>query len=296
MPPTLEARFPILDRLQDSFDPISEAEVRTLEADLGVTLPQDYVEFLLQYNAAYMQHPVEFRVREQGPFVEGGTFDRCLGIVKEWPECESGWNIDTNVEALDQRIPAGLVPIADSGTDPICIGVTADNYGKIYLWDSVDEGADDNTYLVADSFTEFLGCLTPGDESYTYVEELPIFQAIERGELPTVEAYLADGGKVDCRNGEGQTLLMCAARTAWPKIVRLLLQRGADPSARDANDCTPVYHAAMGQSDDGLKLLFAAGADTRYCDERGRTLVKLAEDRAYYRIARLLEKHAAGLL
>ncbi len=69
-------------------------------------------------------------------------------------------------------------------------------------------------------------------------------------------------------------------------------ERGADPSTRDANDRTPVYHAAMGQSNDSLKLLFAAGADTRYCDDRGRTLVKLAEERAYYRIARLLAKHS----
>jgi ankyrin repeat protein len=84
---------------------------------------------------------------------------------------------------------------------------------------------------------------------------------------------------------------MCAARTAWPKIVKLLLDRGANPSARDGNDCTPVYHAAMRTSIDGLKLLFAAGAETRYCDERGRTLVQLAEDRAYYRIARVLAKH-----
>ncbi len=121
-------------------------------------------------------------------------------------------------------------------------------------------------------------------------------QAVERGELGQTEAHLADGGKDDCRNQQGQTLLMCAARTAWPKIVRLLLQRGADPSTRDANDCTPGYHAAMGLSIDSLKLLIAASAETRYCDERGRTLIKLAEDRAYYRIARLLKKHSDGLL
>ncbi len=292
MVPSLEMSFPILERLQDSFDPMSEADVRLLEKRLGIAFPHDYIDFLLQYNAPYAQHPIEFRVRSPGPFVTFGNLVQCLGIVKDWPECEAGWNIETGVETFEDRIPTGLIPVADSGSDPICIAVTLENYGKIYLWDSVDEGADDNTYLVADSFTEFLGCLTPGDESYEYVEELPIFQAVERGQLGHVEAYLADGGKVDCRNQQGETLLMCAARTAWPKIVRLLLARGADANTRDANDCTPVYHAAMGQSNDSLKLLFAAGADTHYCDERGRTLIKLAEDRAYYRIARLLEKYS----
>ncbi len=292
MVPSLEVTFPVLERLQDSFDPVSKADVRLLEKRLGIELPRDYVDFLYQYNAPYAQHPIEFRVRNPGPFVKFGILVHCLGIVKDWPECETGWDIEDGVETFSDRIPTGLVPVAHSASDPICIGVTPENYGKVYLWDSVDEGADDNTYLVADSFTEFLGCLTPGDESYEYVEELPIFQAAERGQRTDVEAYLADGGKVDCRNAAGETLLMCAARTAWPKIVRLLLERGADPSTRDANDCTPVYHAAMGQSNDSLKLLFAAGADTRYCDDRGRTLIKLAEERAYYRIARLLEKHS----
>lgn len=288
-----EARFPVLDRLQDSFDPVSSEDVRSLESELRVTLPQDYVEFLLQYNAAYAQHPLGFRVRDPGPFVKTGSLDCCLGIVKVWPESESGHAIRTVAKDYDQRIPTGLLPIAHSGPDPICLGASANYRGQVYLWDSVDEGADNNTYLVADSFTEFLGCLTPGDESYEYVENLPIFQAVERGQLRDVEMYLVDGGNADCRNEQGETLLMCAARTAWPRIVKLLLDRGANPSARDANDCTPVYHAAMRQSNDSLKLLFAAGAETRYCDDRGRTLIQLAEDRAYYRIARLLAKHTA---
>ena len=293
MPREFEITFPILERLQDSFAPMSVEDVCALESELGTTFPTDYVSFLLQYNAARMQHPIEFPVCDPSPFVRGGSLENCLGIIKESPECRTGSNIRLSVKAYAQRIPTEMVPIADTGNNPICLGVAGDSYGKVYLWDSVDEGADNNTYLVADSFTEFLGCLTPGDESYEYVENLPIFQAIERGQLPDVEAYLADGGKIDCRNEQGETLLMCAARTAWPKIVKLLLDLCANPSARDANDCTPVYHAAMRTSVDSLKLLFAAGADPRYCDHRGRTLIQLAEDRAYYRIARLLVKHTA---
>jgi SMI1/KNR4 family protein SUKH-1/ankyrin repeat protein len=285
----------ILDRLQDSFDPIAEGEVRALEADLDVSFPADYVEFLSRYNCAYMRHSVGFRVRNPGPFIEDGTFDNSFGIVKEWPESETGCNIRWHVEVMAGRIPPDLVAIADSGSDLICMGFAPENYGRIFLWDMVDEGADDNTYLVADTFGEFLRGLYPEDESYTYVEELPIFHAVERGELTTVHDFLADGGKVDCRNAQGETLLMCGARTCWPKIAQLLLDHGADPNTRDANQCTPVYHAAMGQSNDGLKLLFAAGADPRYCDDRGRTLVKLAEERAYYRIARTLEKQLALL-
>jgi ankyrin repeat protein len=293
MPREFEIAFPILERLQDSFDPMSVEDVRALELELGTTFPADYVSFLLQYNAERMQHPIEFPVRHPSPFVRGGSLENCLGIIKESPECRTGNNIRLSVKAYARRIPAEMVPIADTGNDPICLGIAGNSYGKVYLWDSIDEGADNSTYLVADSFTEFLGCLTAGDESYEYVENLPIFQAAESGQLRDVETYLTDGGKVDCRNEEGQTLLMCAARTAWPKIVKILLERGANPSSRDANDCTPVYHAAMRTSVDSLMLLFAASAEKRYCDDRGRTLIQLAEDRAYYRIARLLAKHTS---
>ena len=289
----MDSQLPILERLQDSFGPLDEADVRELEADLGVTFPADYAAFLMQYNCAYMQHPVEFNVRSPGRFVEGGTFDNTLGIVKEEPYCETGCNIRWNVEVLEGSIPGGLVPIAHSGMDPICIRVTPTNHGRIYLWDREDEGADFNTYVVADSFSEFLNLLYPGDESYTYVEELPVFQAIERGKFASVREYLADGGKVDCRNAQGQTLLMCAARTCWPKIVALLIEQGAQLNTRDVDECTPIYHAAIGQSHDSLQLLLKAGADPRYCDDRGRTLVKLLDERAYFRIARTLEKHLA---
>jgi hypothetical protein len=287
-------QLPILDRLQDSFGPLDEADVRELEAELGVTFPQDYAAFLMQYNCAYMNHRVKFNVRKPGRFVTGGSLDKTLGIVEEPPYSETGCNILWNVDVLEGSIPTGLVPIADSGADSICIRVTRTNHGRVYLWDWEDEGADFNTYVVADSFTEFLGLLYPGDEAYTYVEELPVFKAVERGEFACLQEYLADGGKVDCRNAQGQTLLMCAARTCWPKIVAMLIERGAQLDTQDADECTPVYHAAMGQSHDSLKLLLAAGANPHYCDDRGRTLVKLLDERSYFRIARTLEKHLAS--
>ena len=79
----LEDRFPVLERLQDSFDSISAADVRALEADLQITFPTDYVGFLLEYNAAYAQHPIEFLVRSAGPFVSGGCLENSLEAAKK---------------------------------------------------------------------------------------------------------------------------------------------------------------------------------------------------------------------
>lgn len=283
----------VADRLQDAFEPLCEADVRELEQDLCTTFPDDFVQFLLRLNAAYARHLLAFPVRNPGQFVEGGTLDWTLGIVHESPYSETGHNILENFEILEGSIPLGLVPIANSGCDPICMAVSDPGYGRIYLWDSIEEGADFNTYLVADSFSEFLNVLYADDESFTYVERRPIFRAVERGETQRVDNYLSSGGEIEYCNEKGQTLLMCAARTCWPNFVHLLLERGADPNSLDSERHTPLYHAVIGQSNDGVKLLLSAGADPHFRDEDGRTLIELADQRAYYRIAHTLKKHLA---
>ena len=56
-------------------------------------------------------------------------------------------------------------------------------------------------------------------------ETIPVFQAIDRGNLRAVEQFLADGGGVESRNATGpDSAGMAAAIYSWPKIVRLLLQ------------------------------------------------------------------------
>jgi hypothetical protein len=275
----------IFDCFQDCGDAITEHDFKQLESDLRISLPLDYCQFLLQFNNPWCSHALCFHVINPGPVVTGGILDEVHGIAHAL--CSDGPNEDIRrtYEEYRDRIPNGLLPIARSISDPICLGIAPENFGQVFLWDSAEEGSDDNLYLVADSFTEFLTRLYPDPlEAEFYQETLPIFQAVERGQRAAVAAYLADGGKVECRNGEGQTLLMCAARTSWPKIVKLLLDHGADPNAQDGDDLTPLYHAVMRHSLDSVKLLLAAGSDPRYRDPLGRSLLKLAKKLGAYRI------------
>ena len=81
-------------------------------------------------------------------------------------------------------------------------------------------------------------------------ETIPVFQAIERGNLRGVGQFLAEGGGVESRNADGQTLLAAAAIYSWPKIVRLLLDHSADPErSRRArpNAAPPRGHALARQ-------------------------------------------------
>ena len=93
---------------------------------------------------------------------------------------------------------------------------------------------------------------------------------------------------MEARNARGQTLLAAAAMYSWPKIARLLLERSADPNARDAQGRTPLHHAATA-SIDSVKLLLAAGADAKARDRHGKSV--LAE--WSYRADDVLRAHGA---
>jgi ankyrin repeat protein/catechol 2,3-dioxygenase-like lactoylglutathione lyase family enzyme len=74
------------------------------------------------------------------------------------------------------------------------------------------------------------------------------------------ELVHSDATLVGERTPEGSTGLHLAVR--HPAAVRLLLEHGADPNARDAGDnATALHFAAANGSIDTVRLLVAAGAD-----------------------------------
>ena len=103
-------------------------------------------------------------------------------------------------------------------------------------------------------------------------ETLPIFRAIQRGAITSIEQFLAQGGDMEVRNEHGHTLLMAAAIYRWPKLVRLLLEHSASPNSRDQTGQTPLHHAAV-HSFDSVKLLLAAGADATVRDSEGKSVL-----------------------
>jgi hypothetical protein len=55
--------LPILELLQDSFDPpLTRERLARLEIELNVKFSQEYEDFLLQFNGGYFHRPVMFYV------------------------------------------------------------------------------------------------------------------------------------------------------------------------------------------------------------------------------------------
>ena len=110
----------------------------------------------------------------------------------------------------------------------------------------------------------------------------PLIQA--KG-LPMQTLLLANGADVNVSNAYGQTALMdlvitiAASHPAdGEKRLLQLLDKGAEPNARDTNDVTALMSAASLGLADVSALLVERGADTKLRDKRGNTALSLAKN------------------
>ena len=92
---------------------------------------------------------------------------------------------------------------------------------------------------------------------------MPLIDAIRAGEAALVEALLDQEPRLLCRgDAQGMTPLMWAAWQGHTPLVRLLLDRGADASARDARGSTALMRAAeRGHLESARLLSSRAGPD-----------------------------------
>ncbi len=113
-----------------------------------------------------------------------------------------------------------------------------------------------------------------------------IHSAAKRGKVAKVEALLekkptlleSRKGKYANRwtNTRDNTPLHLAAVYGRPKVVELLLQKGATVDARNGGGYTPLHFAAMNKHREVAELLLAKGADPSARDDAGGVPLHLA--------------------
>lgn len=101
--------------------------------------------------------------------------------------------------------------------------------------------------------------------------------AARTGAIDDLRRYLEQGAEINAFDSLDQTALIAAVDHQQLEIVRLLLDRGADPRLADHAGWTPLIHAIYFGSDETLLgLLLDRGADIDARNDRGVTALYLA--------------------
>lgn len=156
-------RHPMNEKItfSESGKSVTEKDIAALEQRLGISLPDEYRQFILTWNGGQPE-PNAFPIQDN-PRDTHGLLDRFFSIDVE----DTDYDIVDNAEVFRDRVPADLLPIAfDPGGNLICVAVSGKNKGKIYFWDHNDEFPPGkvpdyhNVYFVANSFSELIDNLS----------------------------------------------------------------------------------------------------------------------------------------
>lgn len=191
----------------------------------------------------------------------------------------------------------------------------------------VDEYVDDSIPPLSDIMQRWREALhAKGRVPFEAHPDDPV-RAAYRGDIETLRKFLENGFDPNVGNEVGYTALMGAARGASVDTLRLLLSRGgraaytdkrgcsalhwavaqspddqnqatcvrvllddgADPNARDEGGTTPLMNAAWFGCVDAVRELLQRGADPHLRDDKNRSARDLASERGHTKVEPLLE-------
>jgi ankyrin repeat protein len=122
--------------------------------------------------------------------------------------------------------------------------------------------------------------MASSDESAQLGMELFLAVALDRGrDVPGALAYIEAGADLNHMNSESMTTLMCAAAEECNTIIDAMLKSGRDVAleARDDHGWTALITAAHRGNAETVKLLLDAGADPTAKDDMKRDALYYAQ-------------------
>jgi hypothetical protein len=169
---------PVFDR----FVPVTEPELRHIEATAGAALPPDYRDFACQYGLSTFGQLVQFQLAQGEPvYSVPGLLAMPVprhrsGLLSVFygGSGDHGYSLARAISVYQGRMPDTIIPIGDEGSgNQICLGLKGSERGNVYYWDHHHEWDEDdylidhgtpmpagvkfqNVYLIAGSFTEFI--------------------------------------------------------------------------------------------------------------------------------------------
>jgi ankyrin repeat protein len=129
-----------------------------------------------------------------------------------------------------------------------------------------------------DRLVELLGDEPSLATSYSGDGFTPLHFAAFFGRQEAAALLIERGAEVDAfgRGWMTGTALHSAVSRLQSDVVRILLDAGANPNARQSAGWTPLHAAAMNGDLTSVELLLASGADPTATSEEGRSVIDLA--------------------
>lgn len=108
------------------------------------------------------------------------------------------------------------------------------------------------------------------------------------GNLAGVRVLLEHGCDPEARDSSGFTSLTLAAGRGHVAVVEALLDAGASPNSRHAREATPLMFVALRGRMDTARLLLDRGADPAAVDADGEAAWMYAAEKGHHELADLL--------
>lgn len=138
---------------------IDPCEIKNIEEKYNITLPKDYVNFIIKTDGGDPEdHIIYFK------YDDGIESSACVKYFLAFVDSSQYRNIKFGLSYLhENRVPKGYFPFAyDDGGNLFCISTNSSNYGHVYFWNHEWEAEEDeeptmnNMYYICDSFTDFI--------------------------------------------------------------------------------------------------------------------------------------------
>ena len=112
--------------------------------------------------------------------------------------------------------------------------------------------------------------------------------AANKGHKDVVKLLLDRGAEPNRRSYHGDTPLKCAASHGHKDVVEILLKRGANPCIADGSGRSPLHIAARNGREHIVKLLLDEAADPNAQDNEGHTSLHSAAFKGHKEVVQIL--------
>ncbi|MEN8133121.1 MAG: ankyrin repeat domain-containing protein [Pseudomonadota bacterium] len=202
-----------------------------------------------------------------------------------------GGGADPNHRDRDGRtipelaIEAGSAEIAEALLEGGADFNVKDIYGNSMVLRTVESGSESMHEMVAVMGRHGVN-MNLGTLSHT-----PLYYAVEQNSTKLVRLLLEGGADPSLATENGRLPLVSALSN--PKMLNLLLNAGADPNGVDRYGNPVLFEALFAISTEAAEALIAAGADVNRPGADGRTPLSRANEGGAQAIAKLLRRHGA---